>query len=187
MNARKHFLGCILSYILKMKKEMRCKSNENTNSNFFKRSDILDYCDIILDLTMKYAKEVIGDDIDKLQVKFSNRMKYANGKCYPFKKLIVYNNRYLVLNKDNIEALKYTVIEECAHLRYPTHSKEFYELCMSLGYDVRTPPDGILFYWKYYKKCNKCGNGKYYYQEPRKLVCNNCGCSSIQLIKSDMV
>lgn len=145
----------------------------------------MNYRDIVMDLTLKYAGQVI-EDCENLKVKFSKSMKYPNGKCYPFRKVIIYNDRYLALNKNNMEALKYTVIEECAHLRYHTHCKEFYELCIKLGYDVRIPPDGILFYWKYYKKCNKCGNGKYYYHEPRKLVCNSCGCSSIQLIKSDI-
>ena len=142
------------------------------------------YRDIVLDLTFEYAKKVIGDCED-LTIKFSRSMKYPNGKCYPFRKVIIYNDRYLALNKHNIEALRYTIIEECAHLRYHTHCKEFYDLCIELGYDVRIPPDGIRFYWKYHIRCNECGNGKYYYNEPRKFVCKNCGGSSVLVTKSD--
>ena len=71
----------------------------------------MNYRDVVLDLTLKYAGQVIGD-CGGLKVKFSRSMKYPNGKCYPFRKVIIYNDRYLALNKDNMEALRYTIIEE---------------------------------------------------------------------------
>lgn len=145
----------------------------------------MDQYDIVRNLTIEYAQKVLTD-IDGLEIRFSNSLKYPNAKCYPYRKLIVYNDKYICLNKDNLEALKYTVIEECAHLRYVTHSDEFYQLCIELGYDVRIPPDGILFYWKYHKACEICGNTKFYYHKPRKIVCEKCGSNSVRVIESGL-
>jgi len=139
--------------------------------------------DIVRNLTFEYAEKVMGN-VDDLEIRFSNHLKYANAKCFPFRRMIVYNNKYIHLNEDNIEALRYTVVEECAHLRFLHHTEEFYNLCIELGCDVRTPPDGILFYWKYFKTCENCGNTKFYYHKPRKDVCNKCGSSSMQIIES---
>jgi predicted metal-dependent hydrolase len=149
------------------------------------RNDNVDYKEIVHSLTMEYARRVIGDECDKLEIVFSDRMKYFHARCYPFKLKIIYNTKYLMLNKDSIDVMKYTVIEECAHLRYIHHSAAFYKLCKELGYDVRYPPSEIKYYWKYFKRCRKCRNGKIYYHKPHTMTCQQCGSDDTEIIKSD--
>jgi len=146
----------------------------------------LEYQDLVRDLTIEYARKVIGNEVETLEIQFSKLLKYPNAKCFPFRRLIVYNDNYIQLNKSNIDALKYTVIEECAHLRYIEHNQEFYDLCIELGYDVRTPPQGICYYWKYHKICSNCGDTRFYYHKPRKVVCQKCGSDSVHMTESGL-
>lgn len=146
----------------------------------------MDHYDVVTNLTKEYAEKVIGSDVSNLTIRFSKHLKYANAKCFPYRRMIVYNDKYIYLNKDNLEALRYTIIEECAHLRYLHHSEDFYDLCIELGYDVRVPPEGISFYWKYHATCQICHNAKFYYHKPRKCVCHKCGSSAISVTESGL-
>jgi hypothetical protein len=135
----------------------------------------LDYREKVHSLTLEYARKVIGDDIKDVKVIFSNTLNGIHGRCYPYTRTIIYCDGYMRLNADNIEALKYTIVEECAHLIRLSHDDEFYTICRKLGCDVSVPPPGIKYYWLYFKKCNKCGNGKFYHYKPRNVVCDKCG------------
>jgi hypothetical protein len=126
-------------------------------------------------MTMKYAKQVIGDNYKDVKVVFSNHINGENGRCYPFLRTIVYCDGYMKLNRNNSTVIKYTVIEECAHLIRLSHDEIFYKLCCELGYDISVPPPGIKYYWRYLQHCDKCGNEKYYYQKPRNKICKECG------------
>jgi hypothetical protein len=135
----------------------------------------LNYRDIVYDLTMEYSRKVIGDDCKKVKVIFSNNLNGIHGRCYPYTRTILYCDGYMKLNRDNIEALKYTIVEECAHLVRLPHDEEFYTLCRKMGCDVSVPPPGMKHYWRYYKKCEKCGNEKFYHHKPRNNLCKKCG------------
>jgi hypothetical protein len=136
---------------------------------------VLDHQKLVYDLTMEYARKVIGDNAKDLKVIFSNKLNGVQGTCYPFIKTIIYCDGHMKLNKNNLDALKYTVVEECAHLIRLPHDEEFYKICIDMGFDVSKPPDGIKYYWKFLKRCEKCGNEKFYNRKPYNLLCENCG------------
>jgi len=139
---------------------------------------LLNYRDMVYDMTMEYAKKVIGDDYKKVKVMFSNQINGSNGRCYPYLRTIIYCDGYMKLNRNNSAAIKYTVVEECAHLIRLPHDEIFYKLCRELGCDVSKPPETIKYYWKYLRKCDKCGDGKYYNHKPRNKICEKCGSNS---------
>jgi len=130
---------------------------------------------MVYNLTMEYASKVIGDDHKNVKVMFSNKLNGANGRCYPFLRTIIYCDGYMKLNRNNSAAIKYTVVEECAHLIRLPHDKIFHKICRDLGCDVSTPPAGIKYYWKYFKQCGTCGDGKYYNHKPQNKLCKKCG------------
>lgn len=137
--------------------------------------NILDYRETVYNLTMEYARKVIGDDCKDVNIIFTNTLNGIHGRCYPYTRTIYYCDGYMRLNRDNIEALKYTVVEECAHLIRLHHDVEFYDLCRKLGHDVSTPPPGMKHYWRYLKECKDCGDKKFYHHKPRDIVCKKCG------------
>lgn len=137
------------------------------------------YRDIIYDMTMEYASKILGSNHKNVKVVFSNRLlNGSNGRCYPFVHTIIYCDGYMKLNRNNLAAIRYTVVEECAHLIRLPHDETFYKICRDLGCDVSSPPDGIKYYWRYLKRCNKCGDGKYYNHKPRNGLCKKCGSES---------
>jgi hypothetical protein len=139
----------------------------------------------VSDLTHDYADKLIGDRHKDLKIKFSGGMRYLHGYCYAYKPEIVYNDRYMDLNKSNDDAIRHTVIEECAHLVYPHHTKDFFLLCKDLGLDVRRSGSGKLYIHqpesviecspRYKVVCPECKVEKYYYHYPRS---NTCKCGS---------
>jgi len=139
----------------------------------------MDYRELVYNLTMEYANKIISDGSKDLKVVFSNNLNGVNGSCYPFLKTIVYCDGYMKLNQKNLDVIKYTVIEECVHLIRLPHDEIFYKMCRDIGCDVSVPPVGIKYYWRYLKRCEKCGDGKYYNRKPRNIVCNKCGNNSI--------
>jgi hypothetical protein len=124
---------------------------------------------------MEYANKVIGDDSKDVKVFFSSKLNGVNGTCYPFLRTIIYCDGYMKLNQNNIDAIKYTVIEECAHLIRLPHDEMFYNICRNLGCDVSIPPPGIKYYWKYFKQCESCGDRKFYNHKPHNKLCKKCG------------
>ena len=125
---------------------------------------------------MDYASKVIDkEECKNLKVVFSNKLNGVNGTCYPFLRTIIYCDGYMRLNRNNLDAITYTVVEECAHLARLPHDEIFYESCRKLGYDVTIPPSDIKYYWKYFKRCEKCGNGKFYHHKPQNVICKKCG------------
>ena len=126
-------------------------------------------------MTMDYARKLIGDECKDLKIIFSNDINGVNGSCYPFIRKIVYCDGYMRLNRNNFDALKYTVVEECVHLVHVCHDENFYNTCRKLGTDVSKPPAGTKFYWRYFKRCNSCGNSKFYHVKPRGNICKKCG------------
>lgn len=138
----------------------------------------MDYRKHVHDLTMEYARKVIGDNCKDIKIIFSNSVNGIHGRCYPYTRTIIYCDGYMKLNRNNDNALKYTIVEECAHLIRLPHDNEFYEICRRIGFDVSVPPPGIKYYWRYYKKCDNCGNSKFYHHKPRNTVCQKCGSNS---------
>lgn len=137
------------------------------------------YRDLVYNLTMDYASKVIDkEECKNLKIIFSNKLNGVNGTCYPFLRTIIYCDGYMRLNRNNIDAITYTVVEECAHLVRLPHDEIFYNVCRNLGCDVSSPPKGIKYYWKYFKKCKKCGNEKYYNKKPHNKLCKKCGSES---------
>jgi len=135
----------------------------------------LDYKELVCNLTLDYANRLIGDESKNLEIVFSNSINGVNGVCYPFANKIIYCDGYMKLNRNNVNAIRYTVVEECAHLVRLSHDKVFYKICKDLGCDVLTPPKGTKFYWRYLAHCEKCGNKKYYHHKPRNISCRKCG------------
>ena len=137
----------------------------------------LHYQDLVTSLTIEYARKVIGDDAKNLKIIFSNDLNGVHGTCYPFRtpKTILYCDGQMRLNRYNLDALKYTIVEECAHLKRIPYDEEFYRICKEIGYDVSKPPIGMKYYWRYKKRCGNCGDEKFYNRKPHNLVCKNCG------------
>lgn len=143
-----------------------------------RESDVLDYKSKVLGMTNDYARRVIGDRVSDLKVIFSRNMRYYHAVCRSSVPLIIYNDRFVRLNSHNDDVLRYVVVEECAHLMYPDHTKDFYQLCLDLGVDTSVEAARKLTivecYPEYTTLCHGCGKAKYYYHEPQSSVCD-CG------------
>lgn len=140
----------------------------------------------VKDMTMHYARKVIGDECEKLNIVFEPKLFKYHGQCYPYLLKIKYSDKFLSMNMDNENVLKWVVIEECAHLRHFHHNKDFYNLCIELGYDVRIKPYPRIECWRSMYRCQKCGDEKYYYHKQPKEVCTKCGNDKVNVVINEI-
>lgn len=146
----------------------------------------MDHHNKVREMTMHYARKVIGDRCKDLDIIFDPRLFKYHGKCYPGLLKIKYSDKFISVNIDNEDVLKWVVIEECAHLRHFEHDTKFYDLCIQLGYDVRIKPYPRIECWKTMHKCDACGNRKYYYLNQPKGKCTHCGNNKISIVNNEL-
>lgn len=103
----------------------------------------LDHRQIVNQLTRDIAFNVIGNKCKDIEIVYRNDMKGFHAMCYPLFPRIEYNEDFIRKNINNELAIKWVIVEECAHLLHLYHNEEFYNLCIKLGYDVRNIPEYI--------------------------------------------
>ena len=85
-----------------------------------------------------------GLTINSLKIK---KMERSYGRCYTVKKEIILSKSLIHKTMDFIEAI---ILHEIAHLKYPSHQKEFYEYIYKFMPDYKNKIKNFKVYWRRY-------------------------------------
>jgi len=84
----------------------------------------------VLKLARQAISEEFGEELaQKTKIELSRKMYFTLGRCWPERPHIAYNLAWVVLNKENPEAVRELVLHEVCHLGDRTHGDKFAGLC----------------------------------------------------------
>lgn len=148
----------------------------------------------VLEMVRECADHMLGD-VD-IKVYFSQRATSTLGRCWWEGKYgadrapeCMFNARFVELNKNNLEAIRWVVVHEVAHIVHNDHSEKHAELCREFGVEADGFAPGTKFVpVPYGLACSKCGSLlKTYYRKPartrKEITCSHCNHTGKQVIR----